>query len=195
MSRKLVDLMKKAIAYVWGSTAEERLREFPCDQHIINSDDVYFRAISVEASASTLFRWLCQLKIAAYSYDWIGTFENIFLERTFRWHKSPKKLTSGIENLACGQKIMDIFKIIGFEKNRSLTIEMEYPKAISTFGYVVGSYMIIPVTESSCRLVVKMHVIYPKETVWSWMRWFLPWADMFMLSKQLITFKKLSEKR
>ena len=52
-----------------GSTAIERDQSFPCDRLVERPDDVLFRAVDVAAGAPTVFRWLCQLRVAPYSYD------------------------------------------------------------------------------------------------------------------------------
>ena len=87
-------------ASVWGSTAEERRMRFPCDRYLCGIDGEYFRATDVRTPAAVLFRWLCQLKVAPYSYDLIDNFGR----------RSPKELTPGVENLARGQKPMSFFE-------------------------------------------------------------------------------------
>lgn len=88
------------IAYIWNSTAEERQRNFPCDRYISNSDsyDVYFRAVDVKAPPKILFRWLCQLKIAPYSYDWIDNYGK----------QSPRQLTQKADDLEINQRVLDL---------------------------------------------------------------------------------------
>jgi hypothetical protein len=58
------------IARTWGSTPEDRARPYPCDDHAVDGE-VLFRAVEVRAPAPVVFRWLCQLRIAPYSYDWL----------------------------------------------------------------------------------------------------------------------------
>src|SRR5262249_6937940 len=67
----------------WGSTPAERRMQFPCDRHLPACDDALFRAVSVAAPAPLLFRWLCQLRVAPYSYDWLDNFGR----------RSPRQLT------------------------------------------------------------------------------------------------------
>jgi hypothetical protein len=54
-----------------GTSDQESAQPFPCDRHLRDADDEYYRAVDVDAPAPVLFRWLYQLKIAPYSYDWI----------------------------------------------------------------------------------------------------------------------------
>jgi hypothetical protein len=176
--------MKQTIAYTWNSTSEERQRIFPCDRYLSEYDDNYFRAVDVQAPISSLFRWLCQLKIAPYSYDWIDNWGN----------ESPRQLTPGVETLAIDQRVMDIFKLVEFEQNRHLTIIMDSPKGAAAFGDIAVSYIIFPKTENTCRLFVKILVHYPRNPMWFWMRWFLPWGDLIMMRKQLLNLKYLAER-
>lgn len=52
-----------------GSTPAERAGSFACDRWLPAGDDALFRAVGVAAPAAVLFRWLCQLRLAPYSYD------------------------------------------------------------------------------------------------------------------------------
>lgn len=172
-----------SIAYTWGSTPGERREGFPCDHYLPGADDVYFRAVDVSVPAPVLFRWLCQLKVAPYSYDWIDNFGR----------RSPRHLVPGAGNLAVGQRIMTIFKLVDFEENEHLTVVLDLPRAVSVFGLVAMSYAVLPTSDGSCRLVAKINVRYPRKSPWSFMRWLLPWGDLLMMRKQLLTLKHLSE--
>ncbi|HEY9846667.1 MAG TPA: hypothetical protein V6D03_10770, partial [Candidatus Caenarcaniphilales bacterium] len=110
----------RGIVYTWGSTPEERLMGFPCDRYINASDEAYFRAITVEAPAQILFRWLCQLKAGSYSYDWIDHLERLCfkVQEAVCDHPSPKQLLPGMENLAPGQRVMGLFNLVEFEQNQ-----------------------------------------------------------------------------
>ncbi len=145
-----------SLASVWGSTPEERRMRFPCDRYLSGIDGEYFRATNVNAPAAVLFRWLCQLKVAPYSYDLIDNFGR----------RSPKELTPGVENLARGQKLMSIFELVDFERDRHLTVTMSDPRALSIFGRIALSYVVLPILEDSCRLVAKMRVRYPRRAPW-----------------------------
>jgi hypothetical protein len=169
--------------YTWGSTPRERSAPFPCDPYLPEADAVLFRAADVGAPARVLFRWLCQLKVAPYSYDWIDNFGR----------RSPRWLTPGAEDLKRNQRVMTIFRLVDFEEGRHLTLVMASPWGISAFGSIALSYVVVPVSGASCRLVVKMLVRYPERRPWAWMRWFLPWGDLLMMRKQILTLKRLAE--
>jgi hypothetical protein len=68
------------------------------------------------------------------------------------------------------------------------------PRAITIFGEIAGSYVIFAKADASCRLVVKLLVRYPRRWPWSWGRWLLPWGDLIMMRKQLLTLKQLAER-
>ena len=179
----------------WGVYEEELKLSFPCDGFIEQQDAVYYRGITINAAPEVIFRWLCQLRIAPYSYDWVDNFGI----------KSPDTLTQqGMDELVLGQQFMKSFKLVDFEQGRHLTILMkrDTPKSESHIEYILSrlfgdiaiSYLIVPKGPDRCRLLVKVIVRYPRGIIGGFMRIFLPWGDKIMMSKQLLNFKKLSER-
>ena len=55
----------------WGVTEIERGEPFPCDGLCPSAEAALFRGVTVNAPAAKTFRWLCQLRAAPYSYDWL----------------------------------------------------------------------------------------------------------------------------
>jgi hypothetical protein len=159
----------------WGTTPTERELPFPCDQVMPIPDQSFYRGISIDAAPDVVYRWLCQMKVAPYSYDWIDN-----LGRT-----SPRELTPGAENLEPGQTLMFIFKLIDFDENQ-MTLRTSSP----LFGELLISYV---VAENPTRLLVKLNVKYPPAPLKWLMRFILRWGDWFMMRKQLLTFKALAE--
>jgi hypothetical protein len=106
---------------------------------------------------------------------------------------SPKQLLPGVENLAIGQRVMGIFKLVEFEQNRHLTIVLDDKQAISIFGDIAASYVLIPLTPNTCRLILKGHIRYPRNPFWSWIRPFMPWGDLLMMRQQFLRLKNLAE--
>jgi len=102
-----------SIAREWGSTPADRAIVFPCDRWLEHPDDVMYRAVAVDAPPPVVFRWLCQLRAAPYSYDWIDNWGR----------ESPRTLTPGLDDLAVGQRVM-IFDLVEFERDRHVTLRM-----------------------------------------------------------------------
>lgn len=171
----------------WGTTEDETRLEYPCDGLITRIDMELFRAVSINAPAPTVFRWLCQLKLAPYSYDWIDNFGR----------QSPQTLTPGAENLEKGQQVMAIFMLENFEKDSHITIVMDIPWARRFSGETYVTYMVVP-QGGGCRLLVKLCVMYPvaffRGVLGFPFRLFLSWGDLIMMRKQLLNLKELSEK-
>ncbi|HEY9779805.1 MAG TPA: hypothetical protein V6D09_06670 [Leptolyngbyaceae cyanobacterium] len=51
----------------------------------------------------------------------------------------------------------------------------------------------MPITQNACHLILKGLIRYPRNSFWSWMRYFLPWGDLFMMRQQFLRLKSLAE--
>ncbi len=114
----------------WGSTPAERTAHYPCDELIDPAGRVVFRAVDIDAPSGLVFRWLCQLRVGPYSYDWIDN----------RGRRSPRRLIDGLEQLEDGQNFMTIFRLVSFEDGRSITLDSNS----ALFGRVAGTYLVAP---------------------------------------------------
>ena len=83
-----------------------------------------------------MFAWLCQLRVAPYSYDWIDNWGR----------RSPRERDPALERLEVGQRFMTIFRLEEFERPHHVTLWHE-----GVFGKVAGTYATPP-----GRLVVKL---------------------------------------
>jgi hypothetical protein len=175
--------MRSSLAYCWGSTAAEREAPYPCDEILDRPDRALFRAVDVDAPPPLLFRWLCQLRAAPYSYDLIDNLGRI----------SPRTLTPGLDRLEVGQGFMSIFRLADFDRGSQITLRMTKPRAVRMFGEICVSYMVRPRGLES-RLLVKLLVRDPGHAPWSLLAPLLPWGDLVMMHKQLLTLKKLAER-
>ena len=167
---------------MWGITSHERLLNYPCDRYMETVHDTYYRGVTIHADPEVIFRWICQMRVAPYSYDWIDNFGR----------RSSLKLIPGVDELETGQKIMFIFKLVDFERNKHLTIHLN-KIAVKLFGDTVISYRIFSESQGKCRLLVKMLVRYPKGFLGMLLSRILPLGDLIMMRRQLLNFKKLSE--
>ena len=55
----------------WGVTAEEVVRRYDADDLAPGAPGRWLRAVDVAADPATTWRWVCQLRAAPYSYDWV----------------------------------------------------------------------------------------------------------------------------
>jgi hypothetical protein len=163
----------------WGSTADERREPFACDELLPHPDKTVFRAVDVDAPAETVFRWLCQLRVAPYSYDWIDNLGR----------RSPRRLTPGTDELELGQTFMTIFRLAHFEPGSSITVTADS----RVFGRIAGTYRVVPKLAGGSRLVVKLLVIYPRGIAGRVLAAVLPAGDLVMMRRQLLNLKALAE--
>jgi hypothetical protein len=171
-----------SISQTWGTTAQERQQRYPCDDVISAPDASLFRGVTIYAPAATVFRWLCQLRVAPYSYDWIDN----------GGKQSPPDLIEGLDKLVVGQDVMTIFELVAFERNRHLTLRLKSP-ATRTFGDIAVSYLIGNSKPHECRLTVKLVVNSSKSMEGRLMAALLPWGDLIMMRRQLLNLKQLAE--
>jgi hypothetical protein len=202
------------IAETWGSTPDERARPWPCDGLVEGAELELFRAVDVDAPPEVTFRWLCQLREAPYSYDFLDI---DFLARLVRLsslarrraprslqtaaarsvmfaRQSPRRLTPGLEQLAVGQRVMRIFRLVKFEHGKHLTLRIDAPAGERIFGDLAVTYDVAPRGERGSRIAVKVTVKPPPSRFLAALGRLLPWGDLMMMRKQLLTLKGLAER-
>jgi hypothetical protein len=154
----------------WGATDAEVARALPCDALAPPGAARADRAISIAAPVDVVFRWLCQLRAAPYSYD--------LLDNCGR--RSPRDLTPGLERLEPGQRFMTLFRLHAFAPDEHITL-----RARNTFvTYAVGP------EGTGTRLTVRVRSARPMVV-----NALLLIGDMVMMRKQLLTLKSLAESR
>jgi hypothetical protein len=95
----------------WGVRPPERMAVLFCDALCprgVQAD----RAISIDAAPSIVFAWLCQLRVAPYSYDILDN-----LGRRSPRHRDPE-----LVNLAVGQRFMTMFALQSFVADEQITL-------------------------------------------------------------------------
>jgi hypothetical protein len=169
-----------SVVDTWGSSRHERAAAYPCDGLIEPPDGVLFRAVDVAAPSGLVFGWLCQLRVAPYSYDWIDN----------RGRRSPRRLIDGLDRLEVGQRFMTMFRLVSFEEGRSITLD----STTALFGRVAVTYLVAPRDTEGSRLVVKLAFSLPRRPLGWVLQRFLPAGDLVMMRKQLLTLKALAER-
>ena len=162
----------------WNATAVERIAQYPCDRYVQSPGERFTRAVGVESPPETVFRWLCQLKVALYSYDWIDN----------PGRRNPRSLTPENDRLEPGQEFL-VFWLVEFEQNRHKT-GVVLPRAERVFGRLAISYVVEPRDTGRCRLVACLSVTAPSSVLESARLTLLAFGDLLTMRKQLNTLKE-----
>lgn len=175
-------MVEPGLPYRWNATEEECAQAYPCDALLPNPDHRFYRAVDIAAPPALVYRWLQQLRVAPYSYDWADNF----------LIPSPARLTPRAATIATGQRMMHLFAIAAFETGRSITLRPASRIGETLFGTLAGTYVVSP-RPAGARLFVKVVARYP--------RWFgrvvgglMPWIDYLMMRKQLLRLRALAER-
>jgi len=164
----------------WGATAEEMAASYPVDDVLPDAACELFRAVATTAAPASLFRWLCQLRVAPYSYDVIDN----------RGRRSPRTLTPGVERLRTGDRMAQIFELVSFVPGEHVTMRLDDRWGRMLFGPVGITYAIRP-----GRLIAKLRLGRrgdgPLEAA---RRRALAWGDLVMMRRQLLTLRDLAER-
>ncbi len=169
-------------AKYWNVTSAEKTEHYPCDDELAGHPDVegWLRAVDVDAPVAITFRWLCQFKIAPYSYDWI---DNI-------GRRSPRRLTVGIEDLAVDQRFL-VFRISGFAADDHITGRIT-PGFARMYGDLAVTYRVRSRGAGRSRVVVKLTA--GADTAAARLRRrLLSLGDMIMMRRQLLNLRDLAE--
>ena len=171
------------IGTTWNVTPAEQAAHLPCDDLTPNAVQ-FDRAISIHASPSVVFAWLCQLRVAPYSYD--------LLDNTGR--RSPRTRSAELTELAVGQPFVRIFgltyvfELAAFETNEHITLRPRRGSPMSRFAEVSNTYAVRPVGDGT-----RLHVRVLFKGPWL-VGQTLSLVNLLMMRKQLLVLKKLAER-
>ncbi len=169
----------------WGADAIERHAPSPADLAAPDADEHWVRAIDVAAPPALLWRWICQLRSAPYSYDWIDNLGK----------RSPQQLTPGLDQPAVGQPVLRIFRIVSFAPGEHLTVVLS-PTSRRPTPYAMA-YVVTPKGPSASRVVVHIRAGAPRGLPKPARRVLLALlapVDLIMTRRQLRNLKALAER-
>jgi hypothetical protein len=166
----------------WGTTAAERSADYPCAAAVPDAAKTMHRAVDIDAPPEVVFRWLCQLRVAPYSYD---VLDNL-------GRRSPRRLTPGLERLEKGQRFMMIYELVDFEPDRQITVASK--RFTGVFGRQAVTYQVSPDGNGGTRLLATRRLKPPRGPHGPMIKLNLPVIDLIMTRKQLRTLKKLAER-
>jgi hypothetical protein len=167
----------------WGATTAEAEATYPCDGLAEAPYIALTRAIDVDAPVTVVFRWLCQLRIAPYSYDWVDNLGR----------RSPRELTPGLDQLERGQSFT-VATITSFATDHHITGRATLA-AERLFGLISLTCAVTSRGPYRSRLIIRLDVHQPTR-LWEKARYrFLAWGDLIMMRKQLRTLKDFAEQQ
>jgi hypothetical protein len=153
----------------WGVRPSERTAALPCDRVGPRAGVQADRAISIAAPPPVVFAWICQLRVAPYSYD---VLDNL-------GRRSPRRRDPGLVRLEVGQRFMTIFALASFVDGEQITLRSK--------GIAV-TYAVRP-EGAGARLHAR--VLFGGNRL---LAHALALADLVMMRKQLLTLKSLAER-
>jgi hypothetical protein len=167
----------------WNVTPDERAASLPCDD-LMPGAVRFDRAISIDAPPSIVFAWLCQLRVAPYSYD--------LLDNTGR--RSPRTRSPELTDLAVGQPFIRIFgrtyvfELASFKSDEHITLQLPDGSPTSRFGSVSATYAVRPERNGA-----RLHGRELFDGPWLFGQT-LALVNLVMMRKQLRVLKKLAER-
>ena len=169
---------------VWGATAEEVARPYPADTTAPAPALLMTRAITVAAPVGVTWRWLCQIAVAPYSYDWIDN----------RGRRSPQELTPGADRLELGQTMAVVFRLVSFDAPHQWT-GLTNPRGQRLFGPVAMTYAAEPDPDNAAgsRIVGRL-AVGADGRVRRAKAHALAWGDLVMMRRQFLNLRALAER-
>ena len=159
----------------WGVADREVLRRYPCDELVPSPAVQLWRGVTVETSPAQVWPWLCQVRLAPYSYDWLDNLG----------HRSPREL-QWLPDPEPGEAFT---RIAGrFPVGRVLSVAREEHLTATIIGAVL-SYVLCREGDVT-RLLLK--IVLPRGL---WYSAPLAVGDWPMARRQLLNLKALAERR
>jgi len=169
-------------ATAWGVTEADIAARYRCDEVLPQAPGRWLRAVPVAAAAATVFRRLCQLRAAPYSYDLLDNFAR----------RSPRELLPWCWDLEPGQTVMTIFTLESFVADSEMTLVMKPGGPTRVFGELAVTYQVVADDGPGSRLVAVLRVAGGASWLSRARRRVLAWGDLVMMRKQLRTLAGLA---
>lgn len=169
----MVSRTVRVIGERWGVTDEEVAARYPCDEVVPAPAIQLWRGVTVDTPPADVWPWLCQLRLAPYSYDWLDNLGR----------RSPRDLR-GLPAPSPGEPFSRIGGALGV--GRVISVVPEEHLTAGIMGAVM-SYVLRP-QGGSTRLLLKI--------VMARSRWYTPVVavgDWPMARRQLKNLKALAE--
>jgi hypothetical protein len=174
----------------WGTSPAERARSTPADDLVPAPRARWTRGVTSAAPPAVLWRWVCQLTVAPYSYDLLDNVEwsSSAPLRLPLVRRSPRQLTAGADDVRVGQRLLVLFVVDAVVPGEHLTLRRARrgrgPVAEFAITYAVGP------DPAGSRLVATVLVDGTRRG--GLLRTLLAWGDLVMMRRQLRTLAALA---
>ena len=158
----------------WGATGAEVAAHYGCDDVVARPVAAAWRAVTVDAAPDRVWSWVCQIRLAPYSYDWIDNFGR----------RSPQELR-GLPEPSPGEPFT---ASAGRPLGRVIAVQSGVELTARIMG-AVTSYRVTPAGDAT-RLVMK--IVMPGYRPLAPL---LVAGDWVMARRQLLNLKRLAESR
>ncbi len=165
----------------WNVTAAEQVATHPADRHVPAGGHHLLRAVDVDAAPATVYRWLCQVAVAPYSYDRIDNLGR----------RSPSTLTPGAEEVTIGQRFQ-IGPVVEVEPGVHITVATA-GNAARIFGQLAITWAVVPGVGTRSRILGCVALAPPRNLVDRCWQTLLGVGDLVMMCRQLLNLKALAE--
>lgn len=157
----------------WGVSDDETRRRYPCDDLVPAPTLRAWRGVTVDAPPATVWRWVAQIRLAPYSYDWIDNLGR----------RSPQRLV-GLPEPVAGEAFTTAG---GRRRGRILAVEPGHHLTGEIMGAVL-SYVLVPDAGNTTRLLLKLVMrTNPVIALGGCL------GDLVMARRQLLNLKRLAE--
>lgn len=176
-----VKVQPQRLPWVWGGPVEMEAPDEYCRSARVRR---VTRAVTTTADPATLYLWMCQLRRAPYSYDWIDNLGR----------RSPRWADLAMLELADGQDFMSIFTLIAHIPGESLTLQMNPGRPTRLFGAVRVKYEAVRLDAHRSQLRAALWMPPFGGLGAGQRRYLLAWGDLIMMCKQLRVLSGLAER-
>lgn len=168
----------------WGVTEQEWATPLPCDEGTGPGWVRLMRGVGSSAAPEAVWPWLCMMRVAPYSYDWVDNLGR----------RSPRTLDPSLGDLRPGQVVATVFALESAVPGESLTMTLRPGRATAAFGQIRATYAVRPAPGGGSRIIGVMHCAPRSSPPRRLAGVLLDWGDLVMMRKQLRTFAELAER-
>lgn len=189
----------------WGATPTEVSLVLPGDQDVPQPAMGYTRAITVQAPASEVWRWVVQIgqgRGGFYSYDVLENLVGCQIHSVDSIRPELQTIQVG-DAVRLGKEGYPLFRVTEFVPEKVLVLRAADPKTgeIATFtdsmpdasAPTVWVFYVRPVDDSASRLIVRQRLYHSPKWMFALMWRMVEPVNFVMERKMLLTIKRHAE--